>query len=341
MQICQLMVDLRAAQTVSSSKCNGSGHALPTETAFGLPWQPSAETAAHIERLAHRYRSTVRETLAPVVHLWHPALAAAGAEAEYAKMIELSTKMALVGHACAGVADREFDKRRLRIAILFGCCCFLADSFLDDFGPEATRIYLQRLNRLVTTGWFEISGERERLFYVVVSRLFGERDMLDPFVRQAIVRLQSAQELDVMLRLEPQRLSDLSQPRQLALLKRTARDRSGYAILLLTSLLAAGVPLRLLTLIFNAGALIMFIDDHGDCFTDRREGRLTYMNRVRNPERVLRRIAHGYFARLAAGLPQGEGRDLLLGFLLRYFLSRLEKHREQRQRVGTAWDVYE
>ncbi len=85
----------------------------------------------------------------------------------------------------------------------------------------------------------------------------------------------------------------------------------------------------------------MFIDDHGDCFADRRDGRLTYMNQVRQPARVLRRIAFGYFARLAAGLPHNDGRELLLGFLLRYYLTRLDKHRAQRRRGGTAWDVFE
>lgn len=256
-------------------------------------------------------------------------------------MLELSTKMALVGHACTVVAGQEFDKRRLRMAILFGCCCFLADSFLDDFGLETTRIYLQRFRRLLATGWFEITNERERLFYVVVARLFAERDVLDPLVRQAIIRLQSAQERDVMLRLEPGKLAVLSNDKRRAVLKRNARDRSGHAIILLTSLLAPGVPLQLLTLIFIAGALIMFIDDHGDCFTDRRDGRLTFMNQVRRPERVLHRIALVYFTRLAANLPRNPGRDLLLGFLLRYYLTRLEKHREQRRRGGGAWDVFE
>ena len=97
----------------------------------------------------------------------------------------------------------------------------------------------------------------------------------------------------------------------------------------------------MLTLIFAAGALIMFIDDHGDCFADRREGRVTYMNYVRQPERVLHRVALAHFARLGAALPRNEGRDLLLGFLLRYYLTRIEKHRAQRRRGGTAWDVFE
>ena len=35
---------------------------------------------------------------------------------------------------------------------------------------------------------------------------------------------------------------------------------------------------------------------------------------------MLHRIALAYFTRLAAGLPANEGRDLLLGFLLRYYV---------------------
>ena len=34
----------------------------------------------------------------------------------------------------------------------FGGCCFLADSFIDDFGPDATREYLERIELLLTTG---------------------------------------------------------------------------------------------------------------------------------------------------------------------------------------------
>jgi len=309
-----------------------------TGAVSGMPWRPAPELAARIESLARAYRAEVRETLTPLVAVWHPALATSGSE--YAKMLELSTKMTLVGHACTALAGHEFDARRRRIAILFGCCCFLADSFLDDFGPELTWAYLQRFTLLLTAGWFEIRTERERLFYVVLARLFAERDVLDPLLRQAILRLHAAQQQDVMLRLDPPRLAALPERRRRTLLRRNARDRSGHAIIVLTCFLIPSLPLAMLTLIFAAGALIMFIDDHGDCFADRRDGRMTYMNQVRDPERVLRRIAIAHFARLAEGLPPNEGRELLLGFLLRYYLTRLDKHRAQR-RGGTAWDVFE
>jgi hypothetical protein len=32
---------------------------------------------------------------------------------------------------------------------------------------------------------------------------------------------------------------------------------------------------------------------------------------------------------------------LLIAFLLRYYLTRLEKHRQQRRRSPSAWAVYE
>ena len=312
---------------------------MPRNPLSRLPWQPPPELSARIDDLAQAYRAQVRDTLAPLVATWYPALAASGAE--YAKMLELSTKMTLVGRACTEVAGEVFDGRRRRIAILFGCCCFLADSFLDDFGAEASRLYLQRFSLLLSTGWFEVTNERERLFYVVLARLFAERDVLDPLLRQAILRLHAAQDRDVALRLDAHRLAGLPLPRQRSILKHSARDRSGHAIIVLSCLLVPSLSLDLLTLIFAAGALIMFIDDHGDCFADRRDGRVTYMNHVRQPERVLQRITLGYLTRLVAGLPANAGRDLLLGFLTRYYLTRLQKHRAQARHGGTAWDVFE
>jgi hypothetical protein len=62
---------------------------------------------------------------------------------------------------------------------------------------------------------------------------------------------------------------------------------------------------------------------------------------VRNPAATLRKIFVEHAARLYAGLPPGPGRDLMLAFLTRYFLTRLEKHRLQRERSESAWAVYE
>jgi len=323
-------------------KCNRGTELVvttPMRPTSRLPWHPAPDIPARIESLARAYRAEVRDTLAPLVAAWHPALAASATE--YAKMIEQSTKMTLVGHACTTLAGHDFDARRRRIAILYGCGCFLADSFIDDFGPDAARSYVQRFTLLLSAGWFEIHTERERLFYVVLAHLFAERDMLDPLLRQAILRLHAAQAQDVTLRLDPELLSTLPRRRQRALLKRNARDRGGHCIIALTTFLVPSLPLAMLALILAAGALFMFIDDHGDCYTDRRDGRLTYMNQVREPERVLHRIVFAHFTRLAGGLPANEGRDLLLGFLLRYYVTRIDKHRAQRRRGATAWDVFE
>ena len=66
-------------------------------------------------------------------------------------------------------------------------------------------------------------------------------------------------------------------------------------IILLTVLLVPELPLALLAGLFSAGSLFMYIDDHGDCFTDRRDGRVTYMNQMRDPERTLHCIVTGPF----------------------------------------------
>jgi hypothetical protein len=294
---------------------------------------------ARIDEIAQLYRGTVRTVLEPLVAAHYPDLLER-APAEYRKMLELSTKMTLVGHACTEIAGYEFDEARQRIAALFGGCCFLADSFLDDFGIEATQAYLDRFSTLLSTGWFEVRSDRERLFYVIVARLFAARDVLDPIVRQAILQLHAAQTEDVRLRLDSS-LVELSQRRRWALLRRAARNRSGHAIIALSTFLVPAISLEFLTLIFAAGALVMFIDDHGDCHTDLREGRITYMNQVKDPERALRRIFAAHMRILAQGFPPGSGRDLLLGFLMRYYRTRIGKHRRQKNLGGSAWDVYE
>ena len=65
------------------------------------------------------------------------------------------------------------------------------------------------------------------------------------------------------------------------------------------------------------------------------------MNQVKAPERTLRQIFSTFISRLSGGLPKNAGRDLLIAFLTRYYLTRMEKHRQQRIRVGHAWAVYE
>jgi hypothetical protein len=302
-------------------------------------WQPKRHIMRRLDALIQRYRRGVVRTLEPIVRAHYPDLLA-GNDGEYRKMLELSTKMTVVGHASAQCAGYRYDARRRRIACLYGSCCFLADSFVDDFGEPAALQYLDRFEALLATGWFEVRTDRERLFYVIVARLFAERDVFTPVLRQAILSLYEAQRRDVELRL-PGAFVTLPRRRQLRLLQLCARDRSGHAICVLSAFLAPQVSLAYLNLIFAAGALIMHIDDHGDCYSDRRARRVTYMNCVGRPARVLRRIFTSYVDRLFRGFPPGPGRDLLIAFLVRYYVTRLEKHRQQRRRGASSWAVYE
>ncbi len=293
-----------------------------------------------VDELIRIYRDSARDTLEPLVRQYYPSLLK-NPNNEYRKMIELSTKMTLVGHACTEIAGYDYDARRRTIGGLFGGCCFLADSFLDDFGPEATREYLKRFELLLTKGWFEINTPREKLFYIILTRLFAERDVLDPTLRQAILRLYEAQKRDVELRLDREEFDTLSHRRQLQRLKQFARDRSGHAILVLSAFLVPSLSLSFCTSVFTAGALIMHIDDHGDSHADLRDQRITYMNQVKSPVRTLRRIFTASIDRLVSGLSKGSGSELLIAFLTRYYLTRLEKNARQKRYGATAWAVYE
>lgn len=300
----------------------------------------SSLATARVDQLIQLYRKRVLSELEPLVRAYNPSMLHEGPQ-EYRKMLELSAKMSVVGHACTEIAGHIYDGRRQRIGILFGACCFLADSFIDDFGEAATRDYLQRLEVLLTEGWFELRSDRERLFYVIMSRLFAERDVLHPTVRQSILQLYAAQKQDVDLRSLPARGAGRSDRGRLNLLKRSARNRSGHAILVLSAFLLPDLPLAYLSAIFSAGALVMYIDDHGDCYSDLQSNRITFMNQVKDPERTLRAIFHLYVRGLARDLPPGDGRDLLIAFLTRYYLTRVEKHRQQKIKGGSGWAVYE
>jgi len=322
----------------SASPVNLSGVprvALPGDA----PWHPDPAEIEKVETLMRGYRGTVVACLEPAVRAHYPELIESPGD-EYRKMLELSTKMTLVGHACCEIAGYPYDERRRTIGSLFGGCCFLADSFIDDFGPDATREYLERIELLLTTGWFDVRTDRERLFYAIVSRLFASRDVLDPILRQAILLLFEAQKRDTELRLSGD-VALLPRRQQLSLLRHCARDRSGHAITVLTGFVAPEIALSVLPYLFTAGAMIMHIDDHGDCYSDLRHGRLTYLNQVRNPGATLRKIFVEHIARLHAGLPINSGRDLMIAFLTRYFVTRLEKHRLQKERSDSAWAVYE
>jgi hypothetical protein len=262
-------------------------------------------------------------------------------EGEFRKLVELSTKMTMVGHACSEVAGFPFNAERRTLSTLYGGCCFLADSFLDDYGETVAGEYLDRLEQLLTRGWFEVGNDRERLFYVIITRLFAGRDVLEPMLRQAIFALFLAQKRDVALRQDAPAFRALPRRRQLNWLRQCARDRSGHAILVLTRFVAPDLALRHHHLLFRAGALIMHIDDHGDCHADRRSRRVTYMNQLRHPEAALRQIYEETIGALRAGLPASEGRELLCGFLHRYYVTRLAKHRQERDKGALSWAVYE
>jgi hypothetical protein len=302
-------------------------------------WDPGAAAHARTAELIEAYRKTARAHLESLVRA-HNSSMLEEPQQEYRKMLELSAKMNVVGHACTEIFGHNYDERRQRVGTLFGACCFLADSFIDDFGEDATHEYLERLELLLTEGWFDVRTNRERLFFVILSRLFAERDLLHPTVRQAILQLYAAQKQDVDLRHTRDGRSKLSR-RDLKLLKRCARNRSGHAILVLSAFLVPELPLAQLGLMFTAGALIMYIDDHGDCYSDLSDGRLTFMNQLHNPERSLKGVFLTHIRRLAEGLPRGDGRDLLIAFLTRYYLTRLEKHRQQKRTGGSAWAVHE
>jgi len=301
------------------------------------PWQPNAAARERVGALITLYREKARGILYPLVLAHYPSMLA-GDGIEYRKMIELSTKMMVVGHACTEILGHEYDPRRQMIGGLYGGCCFLADSFLDDFGEAAAQSYVARFGELLATGWFELKTDRERLFYAIIARLFAERDILDPVARQAIVLLHRAQAEDVAMRSD---YRGAASAQRLARLKTCARNRSGHAILVLCVFLVPHIPLARLTTLFAAGALVMYIDDHGDSYADLADHRVTFMNQVTQPERALRHLFLAHIERLHDELPAGDGRDLLIAFLTRYYATRVEKNRHQRRRAGTAWAVYE
>lgn len=296
--------------------------------------------SSKIERLYQAYRRGTVETLHPLVLAHYPALYQAHRD-EYRKMMELSAKMTVVGHACAEISGYAYDQRRQMIAHLFGGCCFLADSFIDDFGMAAADDYLSRLERLLTDGWFEIKTPREELFYVIIARLFAERDVLNADLRQAILLLLRAQQRDVRLRGTLRSFRRTSRRQQLELLREIARNRSGHAILVLTGFLVPKIPSVVLRYIFLAGSIIMHIDDHGDHYSDLHYRRVTYMNQLASPAKTLGRIVRSGMRELLDGLPKGNGRDILVEFLTKYYVTRLKKHRAVKAQRTVAWAVYE
>ena len=303
-------------------------------------WAPSPEQISELDRLYSDYRFQVNSFFRPFVLQYDSALLGAD-EAAYLKMVELSTKMTLVGHACTLLTGFPFDERRRNIRHLYGGCCFLADGFIDDFGPERARDYLARLEILLSHGRFEAQTPRERLFYIILANLFAERNVLSPMLRQAICLLFMAQQQDVQLRFETRKLMAQSKAQRLQTLKVCAGHRSGHAINVLTRFLVPQFPLAYVRALYAAGALIMHIDDHGDCYADLHHGRITYMNQLKRPAERLRIIFIQVMRRIEADLPANAGRDLLQAFLYRYYATRIKKHHLEKRRIGERWTVYE
>ena len=143
------------------------------------------------------------------------------------------------------------------------------------------------------------------------------------------------------MRLNPKWLSIMPRRKQFNVLKECARDRSGHAITVLSLFLVPELPMQYQHLIYIAGSLIMYIDDHGDCYFDRHCNRITYMNQVKRPAHVLRKIFYKKILELHKGLPICRGRDILIAFLFRYFVTRLKKHKLEQTRGEFSLAVYE
>lgn len=288
-----------------------------------------------------RYRRSADENLRPLFDKYCPSLRAAPGSAEYRKLIELTAKMQMVGHACTEIAGFPFDGRRQKISCLFGACCFLGDSFFDDYGEAASREYIRRLELFLTKGWFEIGNEREQVFYIVLSRLFFERDVFQPMLRQGLCSLFQAQRLDAELSLDGEKFHTLTRPQRLALLRNCARDKSGHAITVLALFLVPQISLAHHHLLYQTGSLISCIDDFGDYYLDLALRKVTYMNQVKRPAKVLARIFQETLTLLETHFSPSHGRELLKGFLYRYFTTRLRKHEDERGRHDAAKTVYE
>jgi hypothetical protein len=304
-------------------------------------WRPDEAINSEIDVLLESYRASAKKNLRSIVDKYCCSLVTAGAGAEYRKLIELSAKMQMVGHAWTEIAGFPFDLRRQKISSFFGACCFLGDSFLDDYGKAASREYIQRFEVFLRKGWFDIRNDKERVFYIVLCRLFSERDILQPMLRQAICSLFQVQKLDVELSLNVKKFHKLSHLQKLSLLKRCGRDRSGHAITCLALFLIPEFPLPHHHLLFKTGSLISYIDDFGDYYFDLALKKMTYMNCIRHPAKVLAGIFQETTSLLDRQLRNSHGRQLLKGFLYRYFTTRLRKHQNEKVRRDSTRPVYE
>lgn len=295
------------------------------------------EIDTHLNKL----RQEADDVLRPLAATYYPFMVENDDGSEFRKMRELSTKMMLVGQACAEITGYKFSEKLIMLSALFGGCCFLGDSFIDDYNEEETRNYIQRLERLLTEGWFEINNDREKLFYVIVTRLFSECDVFEGKTRQAIFGQFLAQKRDALWRLDHRELLALSQDEKINALFQCANDRGGYVTLVLSLILTQGLSLHHQHLLYEAGKLFMHIDDHGDHHQDKYNERYTYMNCVDNPVHKLEELFNNIVTKIKSDLPENSGRDILTNFLTRYYYTRLKKHILEQNRGSSRWVIYE
>jgi hypothetical protein len=95
---------------VPGSVAGAGVHGLPLPG--DASWQPDPETFEKVDQLIRGYRGHVVACLEPAVRAHYPELLAT---LEYGKMLELSTKMTLVGHAACEIAGYRYDERRQTI----------------------------------------------------------------------------------------------------------------------------------------------------------------------------------------------------------------------------------
>ena len=80
-------------------------------------WDPGPRAQERLNALFKRYRTGVGDCLEPIVRQYNPMMLEGGAGRE-SKMLELSAKMNVVGHACAEIGGFEYDERRQMIGSL-------------------------------------------------------------------------------------------------------------------------------------------------------------------------------------------------------------------------------
>ena len=120
------------------------------------PWQPDSAQIERVDELIRGYRREVVTGLEPSVRAHYPELLEDPGD-EYRKMLELSTKMTLVGHACCEIAGYPLrraaatEREPRSAAAAFSPTASSTTSARTR--PASTS---QRIELLLTTGWFDV-----------------------------------------------------------------------------------------------------------------------------------------------------------------------------------------